>query len=78
MSIPDDLFDRVEREARRIGCTRSQLYARALAEYLGAAEDPEQDPVTARLNEIAAEHHVDGALSDEGGRRLVESGAWEW
>ena len=34
VSIPDDLFERAEIAARARGWTRSQLYTRALEEYL--------------------------------------------
>ena len=34
ISISDDLFIAAEGHAKRIGCSRSRLYATALAEYL--------------------------------------------
>ncbi len=39
ISIPDELFERAERAAARRGCTRSRLYADAIAALL-AAEKP--------------------------------------
>ena len=34
ISVPDSLFDVAEELARRTGLTRSELYTRALAEYV--------------------------------------------
>jgi len=34
ISIPDELFDSAEGTARRLGVSRSELYARALRKYL--------------------------------------------
>lgn len=51
MSIPDALFEAADRAARRLGLSRSQLYARALERFLG--EEPD-DAVTARLDAVYA------------------------
>ena len=73
VSIPDELFAEAERTARRLGFNRSQLYARAIEAYLAIHED---DPVTAKLDQIADE--LDTSAGIEGGRDLIETGAWEW
>ena len=52
ISLPDDLFDSADALADRLGLSRSELYARAVAEYLAKHRD--QD-VTARLNAVYAE-----------------------
>lgn len=79
VSIPDDLFDRAEGLARRTGCSRSQLYARALDAYLANAGNPADDPVTARLDELAK---LVGTCIDQPwdavGRRLIDTDAWQW
>lgn len=49
VSIPDALFEAADRAARRLGLSRSQLYARALERFLG--EEPD-DAITARLDEV--------------------------
>jgi metal-responsive CopG/Arc/MetJ family transcriptional regulator len=49
ISLPDPLFEAADRLARRLGKSRSQLYAEALRAYLDKHSD--QD-ITARLNEI--------------------------
>lgn len=49
ISLPDPLFEAADRLARRLGKSRSQLYAEALRAYLDRNSDQN---VTARLNEI--------------------------
>jgi hypothetical protein len=49
ISLPDPLFEAADRLARRLGKSRSQLYAEALRAYLD--KNCDQD-ITARLNEI--------------------------
>jgi len=39
ISIPDPLFDAAEDVADRLGVSRSQLYAKALAEYVAKHRD---------------------------------------
>lgn len=50
VSVPDDVFKRADRLAKRQRKTRSRLYAEAVAEYV-ARHDP--DWITQRLNEVA-------------------------
>jgi metal-responsive CopG/Arc/MetJ family transcriptional regulator len=52
ISLPDELFDQVERLAQRSGRTRSEVYATALREYL-ARHAP--DEVTNTINRLIAE-----------------------
>jgi metal-responsive CopG/Arc/MetJ family transcriptional regulator len=52
VSIPDDVFDKVERLARREGRSRSEVFSAALAEYL-ARHAP--DEVTDAMNRVCAE-----------------------
>jgi predicted transcriptional regulator len=49
VSVPDDLFQQAETAARRLRISRSQLYASAIAEFLGRQQ---KDAVTERLNEV--------------------------
>ena len=49
VSIPDEVFERGERLARRLRTSRSQLYARALAEFVVQHED---DTITSSMNEV--------------------------
>jgi metal-responsive CopG/Arc/MetJ family transcriptional regulator len=52
ISIPDGLFRAAEEAARRMDLSRSELYARALQEFLAARRD---DEITERLNEVYTE-----------------------
>jgi predicted transcriptional regulator len=52
LSIPDDVFKRGERLARRLHTSRSQLYARALADFVVQHED---DQITSSMNEVIRE-----------------------
>ena len=49
VSMPDELFRRAEAAARRLRISRSELYARAIAEFL---DDQQGNAVTQRLNEV--------------------------
>jgi hypothetical protein len=49
VSLPDELFDLAEAAARKLRVSRSDLYAKAIAEYLERRQD---DAITARLNDV--------------------------
>lgn len=51
VSIPDAVFARAEALAGRLGVSRSQLYARAVA---GLVAEHERDEITRQLNAIYA------------------------
>ena len=63
ISLPDDLFEAADELAERLGVSRSQLYARALSEYV--AQRGESD-VTERLNAVygQAEARLDHVLEE--------------
>lgn len=73
VSVPDDLFERADETASRLGLNRSQLYTRAIEEFLDARGE---DPVTRALDELADELGTGSGAST--GRRLIDQGAWEW
>jgi hypothetical protein len=50
ISIPDPVFEAAEDLARRLGKSRSELYAEALRQYLERHRDDED--ITRRLNEV--------------------------
>ena len=52
ISIPDEIFEAAEELAERLGVSRSELYATAVAEYVAAQRSR---GVTARLNEVYAD-----------------------
>jgi hypothetical protein len=49
ISTPDSIFEPAEKLAHRLGLSRSQLYTKAVKEYLEADKN---DPITISLNEI--------------------------
>jgi predicted transcriptional regulator len=73
ISIPDEVFQAAEELAERLGVSRSELYATAVAQYVAALRSR---GVTARLNEVYAgesssldpafEQAQAGALDSEG------------
>ncbi|MEM9462319.1 MAG: hypothetical protein AAGF11_49660 [Myxococcota bacterium] len=54
VSVPDELFEAAERQAKRTKKSRSQLYAEALAEYL-ARHAPEE--VLEAMNAVVDQLH---------------------
>jgi len=52
ISIPDEVFDQAERLADRMQTSRSQLYARALAEFVARHD---ADHVTEGMNRVVDE-----------------------
>ncbi len=74
VSIPDDLFGRAERLARKMNLTRSGLFSAALDEYIARHADSE---VTEAMNAALAEI---GDQSDpfmrEVSRRVLERTEW--
>lgn len=74
ISIPDDLFASADELASRLGVSRSQLYADAVAEYL--ARHRGQD-VTARLNAAYADDEADpDVFWREAGTRALSRDEW--
>lgn len=51
LSIPDELFDAAETVVKRLGVSRSRLYATALADFVAKHQSRK---VTARLNAVYA------------------------
>ena len=74
VSVPNEVFERAERLARRLEVSRSELYSRALREFL-ARHAP--DEVTQALNVLCEE--LDTGAEEfvrEAGRRVLESSDW--
>lgn len=74
VSIPDDVFEKAERLARRSRRSRSEVYAAALREYI-ARHAPEEitDAINRTVDEIGRERDdfVAGAS-----RRILEKTEW--
>lgn len=74
VSLPDDVFEEAERQARRTKKSRSQLYAEAISEYL-ARHAP--DDVTEAMNRVVdrLQEPTDPFVSSAA-RRVLERSAW--
>lgn len=75
VSVPDDLFDQVDRLARRSHRSRSEVYSTALREYI-ARHAP--DDVTAGLDRVVDElgQSVADPLTAAAARRTLGSAEW--
>lgn len=69
VSIPEDLFDSAESLGKRLGVSRSRLYATALAEFLAKHQGRK---TTERLNRVYAEEdsRLDASLRRRQARSL--------
>ena len=74
VSVPDDIFEQVERLAHRDGRSRSEVYSRALREYLARHGS---DEVTEALDRVVNEvgRGVDPFVTTSGSAVLE---ATEW
>lgn len=74
VSIPDDVFEEADRLARQFKTTRSNLYSRALKEFLSRHAS---DQVTDAMNRVCAE---EGAESQgprrRAARKVLEKTEW--
>ena len=52
ISIPDEIFKKAERLARRLGFSRSQLYARAVEDYV---KKRRPESITEAMNRVVDE-----------------------
>lgn len=74
VSVPDDVFARAERLARRERRSRSEVYSAALREYV-ARHSP--DEVTEALDRVVAElGDQTDSFGSAAGRRRLESTEW--
>jgi len=74
VSVPDDVFQRAEHLARRVGMSRSEVYSRALREYV-ARHAP--DEVTEAVNlVVGAVGGSEGAFAREAAHRILERAEW--
>lgn len=74
VSIPDEVFARVERLARRAGKSRSEVFSEALREYV-ARHAP--DEVTDAMNRVCEQVQPEGGpFVREAARRVLERTEW--
>ncbi|HEV2846348.1 MAG TPA: hypothetical protein VG477_15940 [Thermoanaerobaculia bacterium] len=75
ISIPDDVFEEAEHLATRLRTSRSQLYSRALREFV-ARHSPDQ--ITEAMNRVVEE--TGGRQADDftrrASRRVLEEIEW--
>jgi metal-responsive CopG/Arc/MetJ family transcriptional regulator len=74
VSIPDEIFAETEHLAKHLKASRSELYSRALGEFLGRHAP---DRVTEAMNEvIAALGDTSDAFSRRAARRVLRKVEW--
>ena len=74
ISIPDDVFADAESLARELKQSRSQLYSRAVREYVARHS---ADSVTAALDSICAEEPMGAdTFTSEASQRTLERSEW--
>src|SRR5881628_1960299 len=75
LSIPDELFDSAETLGKRLGVSRSRLYATALADFVAKHQNRK---VTERLNAVhaAEDSRLDGRLRRAQARSLPRDPFW--
>ena len=74
VSIPDEVFEKVERLARRARRSRSEVFTAALKEYVGRHTS---DEVTEAMNAVCDEvGNQDDAFVAAVGRRALENTEW--
>ncbi len=74
ISIPDDIFRDSDRLARRLGTSRSRLYARAMADFLARHGEDEMTQAMNRVIESVGSD-VDGFVR-EAGRETLHGVEW--
>ena len=74
VSIPDPVFKKADRLAKKLRISRSSLYSRAIAEYLRRHDD---DEVTAAINRCCATEDTSlPADMTENARRMLKKVEW--
>ncbi len=70
VSIPDNLFKEAESTAKQLGLARSQLYARAIREFL---EHHNKERITKKLNALYSGEKTKAESSEVGLESLSEA-----
>lgn len=74
ISVPDDVFEDAERLAKRMKKSRSELYSRALREFVMRHAE---DRVTEAIDEVvAAVDETPDEFVPEAARRSLKRAAW--
>ena len=62
ISIPDPIFEAAERLARRLGVSRSEVYAKAVSAYL---EHFQEEGITAALNRVYGTNTEESRVAED-------------
>ena len=73
VSVPDELFERADRLARTAGLSRSEVYSRALREYVARHS---ADQITDALNHVVSGVGDDMTFVRAAARGTLERSAW--
>src|SRR3954454_7017798 len=74
VSVPDEVFDEAEHLAKRLKISRSELYAKALAEFVSRHAP---DAVTESFNRVCAEIQGEpDAAFQRAARKILENTEW--
>lgn len=73
VSIPDDVFEKAERLARRVKRSRSEVFTAALREYV-ARHSPEE--ITEALNRAFPTPEKPDRFVTEAARRILDRSEW--
>jgi len=77
ISLPDSLYSDAEKIAESMGIPRSQLFARALEEFI---KQHKQETITDRLNQLYMGNYLDeneiNNVGIEAIRKLTENDTW--
>lgn len=74
ISLPDDIYEEADRVAHRMQTSRSQLYSRALREFL---QRHDQDHVTETMNRVCEEVGLeDDGFYRRAAWRVFEKDEW--
>ena len=73
ISIPDDIFAKAEELARRLSTSRSELYSRAIREYVARHS---ADQITEKLDRLVEEGPIDSSFATTAARQTLERSEW--
>ncbi len=74
VSIPDDVFAEAEALAKRLKRSRSEIYSRALGEFIGTHAP---DRVTERMNDVVKDMEIEPeAFSVAAARQILKKTEW--
>ena len=59
ISIPDKVFEAAEKAARKLGMSRSELYANAVREYIDRYG---HEDITGKLNQVYSQPEADSSI----------------